>query len=49
MVGQWLMPGGGLPSGLMTARPAIRAICKHDHVPFTPHAEPASKPEPVAV
>jgi phytoene dehydrogenase-like protein len=36
MVGQWVAPGGGLPSGLMTARPAIKAICKQDHVPFTP-------------
>jgi phytoene dehydrogenase-like protein len=34
MVGQWVMPGGGLPSGPMTARPAVRAICRHDHVPF---------------
>jgi len=36
MVGQWVSPGGGLPSGLMTARPAIKAICKQDGVPFTP-------------
>lgn len=49
MVGQWVMPGGGLPSGPMTARPAIKAICKHDHVPFQIHAEPASKAEPVQV
>jgi phytoene dehydrogenase-like protein len=36
MVGQWVMPGGGLPSGQMTARPAIQAICKKDGVPFVP-------------
>jgi phytoene dehydrogenase-like protein len=36
MIGQWTMPGGGLPSGPMTARPAIEAICKQDRVPFTP-------------
>jgi phytoene dehydrogenase-like protein len=36
MVGQWVMPGGGLPSGLITARSAVRALCKHDHVPFVP-------------
>ncbi|TIO75078.1 NAD(P)/FAD-dependent oxidoreductase [Mesorhizobium sp.] len=36
MVGQWVQPGGGLPSGLMTARAAIRAICRNDHVPFVP-------------
>lgn len=35
MVGQWVMPGGGLPSGLMTARAAIAAVCNHDRVPFT--------------
>lgn len=45
MVGQWVMPGGGLPSGPMTARPAIKAICKQDHVPFVLHPEP----EPVSV
>ena len=31
MVGQWVMPGGGLPSGLMTARSAIHAVCRQDH------------------
>jgi phytoene dehydrogenase-like protein len=45
MVGQWVMPGGGLPSGPMTARPAVKTICKQDHVPFLVQ----SKPEPVAV
>lgn len=34
MVGQWVMPGGGLPSGPITARPAIKSICRLDHVPF---------------
>jgi phytoene dehydrogenase-like protein len=34
MVGQWIMPGGGLPSGLFTARSAIRAVCKADRVLF---------------
>ncbi len=47
MVGQWVMPGGGLPSGLMTARSAIRAVCKQDRAPFmTPRvgtAEPLHK------
>jgi len=36
MVGQWVMPGGGLPSGLMTARSAINAICGEDGIPFRP-------------
>ncbi len=42
MVGQWVMPGGGLPSGLMTAMSAIRAICKKDHVPFAEGAPVAT-------
>jgi phytoene dehydrogenase-like protein len=36
MVGQWVMPGGGLPSGMMTARAAIRDVCRKDGVPFLP-------------
>ncbi len=27
MVGQWISPGGGLPSGLMTARAVSRRVC----------------------
>jgi len=38
MVGQWVMPGGGLPCGLLTARAAIRSLCHQDHVPFAPQA-----------
>jgi phytoene dehydrogenase-like protein len=34
MVGQWIMPGGGLPSGLLTARSAIQAVCRHNRAPF---------------
>ena len=49
MAGQWVMPGGGLPSGPMTARPAVKFICRQDHVPFEIHAEPAAKQEPVGV
>jgi phytoene dehydrogenase-like protein len=36
MVGQWVQPGGGLPSGLMTARSAIQAVCREDGVRFSP-------------
>lgn len=36
MVGQWVMPGGGLPSGPMTARPAVKAMCRKDGVRFSP-------------
>jgi len=49
MVGQWVMPGGGLPSGPMTARPALKAICKEDHVTFDLHAKEAEKHELVGV
>lgn len=38
MVGQWVQPGGGLPTGLMTARAAIQSICRQEHVPFSPTA-----------
>lgn len=31
MVGQWVQPGGGLPSGVMTAREVIKKICQADH------------------
>ena len=47
MVGQWVMPGGGLPSGPITARPAVKAICRHDHVPFDLRAK--HQPEVVEV
>jgi phytoene dehydrogenase-like protein len=47
MVGQWVLQGGGLPSGPMTARPAVKAICKHDKVAFTPGT--VEKVEAVAV
>ena len=36
MVGQWASPGSGLPLGLMTARSAVRAICRQDGVAFCP-------------
>jgi len=39
LIGQWIMPGGGLPSGPMTAKPAIKAICKEDHVHFDVHSQ----------
>ncbi len=49
MVGQWVMPGGGLPSGPMTAKPAIKSICKYDHVPFDLQPESAQVEEALAV
>jgi len=41
MIGQWTMPGGGLPSGVMTARSALQAICKEDGVEFAVRREVA--------
>jgi phytoene dehydrogenase-like protein len=32
MVGQWVSPGGGLPSGLLTARNTTRMICRDNGV-----------------
>ncbi len=34
MVGQWVMPGGGLPSGLMTGRRCVQEICKAEQQTF---------------
>jgi phytoene dehydrogenase-like protein len=39
MVGQWVMPGGGLPSGVQTARDVLRQICKQDNKRFTAPVE----------
>lgn len=39
MVGQWVLPGGGLPSGPLTARPALRTICRRDGVAFNSFVE----------
>ena len=36
MVGQWVMPGGGLPCGPLSARAALKEICREDGVAFTP-------------
>ncbi len=36
MIGQWVMPGGGLPSGLITARRAVRRMCRQDGIDFVP-------------
>jgi phytoene dehydrogenase-like protein len=34
MVGQWVQPGGGLPTGVMTAREVIQLVCDRDRVEF---------------
>lgn len=42
MVGQWVQRGGGLPTGLMTARAAIQSICRQERVPFSPQGPAAA-------
>ncbi len=34
MVGQWVQPGGGLPTGVMTAREIMQLVCARDGVRF---------------
>jgi len=34
MVGQWVEPGGGVPTAAMSGRKVIRMICKRDRRPF---------------
>ena len=34
MCGQWIEPGGGLPSAVMSARRLIQTICKEDKEKF---------------
>ncbi|UWU18648.1 NAD(P)/FAD-dependent oxidoreductase (plasmid) [Rhizobium sullae] len=33
--GQWVQVGGGLPTGLMTARAAVQTMCRQDHILFS--------------
>ena len=34
MIGQWVVPGGGLPTGVMTGRHVMQIICKRDGKKF---------------
>jgi phytoene dehydrogenase-like protein len=34
MVGQWIQPGGGLPTGAITGRQVTQILCKRDKKPF---------------
>ena len=36
MAGQWVVPGGGVPTCLLSGRDAVRIQCKHDEKIFTP-------------
>jgi len=35
MCGQWVEPGGGLPTGVMSGRRLVKALCKEDRRDFT--------------
>jgi phytoene dehydrogenase-like protein len=34
MCGQWVQPGGGLPTGITSGRRLVKALCKEDHRKF---------------
>ncbi len=34
MCGQWVEPGGGLPSAIMSGRRLVKKICREDHIKF---------------
>ncbi|TFG59498.1 MAG: NAD(P)/FAD-dependent oxidoreductase [Spirochaetales bacterium] len=35
LIGQWVVPGGGLPTGLKTGRDVIQLICARERKPFS--------------
>jgi len=35
MIGQWVTPGGGLPTALLDGRNVVQVICKRDKIKFT--------------
>ena len=35
MCGQWVEPGGGLPTGIMSGRRLVKKLCREDHKKFT--------------
>ena len=35
MCGQWVEPGGGLPTAIMSARRLIKKVCREDHLKFS--------------
>jgi len=37
MCGQWVEPGGGLPTGVMSARRLFKTICRKDGKKFRTH------------
>ncbi|GAP16012.1 phytoene dehydrogenase [Longilinea arvoryzae] len=39
MCGQWVEPGGGLPTGIMSGRRLLQAVCKEDNQRFISRAD----------
>jgi phytoene dehydrogenase-like protein len=35
MAGHWTSPGGGLPAAAVSARGAVKLLCKHNKIKFT--------------
>ena len=44
MAGQWVEPGGGLPTAAMSGRNVTQIICNKDKKTFTTTKQPATKP-----
>lgn len=42
MTGQWVEPGGGLPSAVLSGRNVTQIICKKDRIRFTPTKSPGN-------
>jgi phytoene dehydrogenase-like protein len=44
MAGQWVNPGGGIPTAVMSGNHTIQMICKRDRKRFTPSRRLAARP-----
>jgi phytoene dehydrogenase-like protein len=42
MAGQWVEPGGGVPTAVMSGRQAVQLVCADDRVPFQPNPSAAT-------
>ena len=38
MAGQWVEPGGGVPTAVMSGRQAVQILCADDGLPFQSNA-----------
>jgi len=44
MAGQWVEPGGGVPTAIMSGRHVAEIICAEMDLGFAPPLEPAAQP-----